>query len=1765
LINPPNKPSLHWQLATAPIFFRELKERLKYTTIDGELLPTPNGKLRDIVTNPTTDWAAALMQSWSAVGEVLCFYQERFINEGYIETATEPQSLSLLEATLSGNFNLNTGFEASIPVCFSRFPGVAGSADLCVTIREGDGMPGIRTLAKHTVVQRVTPVGGPPLSFLSDEKIDIKSEWNALRICPPQPGPVSPVSGPSQGQLFSGALLKVKLGDLIAVLNSNDPVQGWSLKTVTGSRVAQKQKETTLSWKTAYQTGADQKIANDASAPMEYLHFTRKLRLFGAQAPSLSAQPLARKMDHIAGGGYETWTPENDTESKSNSKISSANTDLPVYPVNDILITRNATTYLATSNGVFYKRENEQHWIATKQGITKRNIQTLIEDNEGNIYAGTVNGGVYRSSGQSAAWSALPAGYIMQSGTFKNGASLKTSLPPTTVNKLALGETVILLEQGSKPPTSLFDQVFAATDNGLFQNDQSGVGWLNFPIDGSTTDKEQQKGVQPQSPVPVLDVAALCGSKQAYILIATDDDIRILPFIQKKKGKQNKPKPKTGGTKSADHGLKDLPNIFRQGFNLLTKSLSTPIKPVFGFLKMMWKALKACARLIKRFLEWISNVDPHRWSDINLPYPGTKIKYEGKFNGLQLFHTGGKIELALSTSKGLYRFDAKKGTLQTITAGLPDEITPPAKLTAVDNTSAYKGAGLLILLEHVLYGFLPGGRWAPIGEISKSIPSQDSPAYTPQIVGATDTAITTFRPVTFRKEWSDFALGNDDDSITKIDVEGVKGSVVIGSLGVLYDSDTNKAILFKVQCEDQFLRKDFGTQAIVNRLHIQSLYDTPSVQNFDRRTSKVLLNGQNVFPPSNVIPAVSIVSGKSLELEGIVSDLTGRKIAIWGPALRILPLPVDGLQKINFDAHGTPLTGPDGDPELPFHRPKSLIRTSSEAIFAMSESHLWLLKDGKWMSAQEGLANAHTNLKEIITGYGENLFLLTDDEIYHTQNNSIRPSWTTLSAPDLTVPFTCLFQSARFEDPAKEAPLLLGTAGAGLFVWKQDVKNWRHINWASLPAAAHITFLKEAADGSICVGTLGNGLFYVNSELTDWKKLNTPPPLKTAMQAAALNNSFIVTNDRGDLYRLALTKPTSPAFTPLFSTANSTPILCLTVEKEEVIAGLATGGLLRSIDGGNQWQSYSTGICSRIQAALPIKHQWMLACCLPSPGTTRAADSEQLPKKIVGSDIPAAPFADELNQGLLSQGLFDQFARVGIKPPQDPVLQTVKFNLSWILSSDLNLKPEPKTAPVYLIYRQEDHLKILTLKSDFPVTEYTPPSGNRGEEFIIQHQDGCLETLLPWPGQVLKRPASKDDKIQSQVFSVRSSENNPSSGSTRIELSEELRTALDGGKSTVMGNIVGVRQGQPIEREILGDGQSSEIFQSFKLKAGQLVFIQEQGQKVTPILQLFVDNQPYRLISDLAAAKEGDRVYVLTLDEKGHGTVIFGNGTNGCRLPSGTGNVTASYWVNMTPFDASDEKAKFVQTNPDYGVSSILVPVRQTAPLPAAPFERKVRPKDNPALLPRHVITTADLVKMAASLPDVAKSNLRKSLIQNRKVLTLTIAGHSPEKAVPDIKTCEQITHQINRLGLDPKMPLRVLPVTLRPFRVSVVLTIEAYADKKQCAAQIPDQARRIITENYGYRAMDIGEPITLHRIQNQLSQIPTIVDVKIKALHFTGLPPTRADLVAPRQGTETVGDSLIYLDEKKDAVVVDLGFENKSGFRPNTSPSSSDNREALL
>ena len=179
---------------------------------------------------------------------------------------------------------------------------------------------------------------------------------------------------------------------------------------------------------------------------------------------------------------------------------------------------------------------------------------------------------------------------------------------------------------------------------------------------------------------------------------------------------------------------------------------------------------------------------------------------------------------------------------------------------------------------------------------------------------------------------------------------------------------------------------------------------------------------------------------------------------------------------------------------------------------------------------------------------------------------------------------------------------------------------------------------------------------------------------------------------------------------------------------------------------------------------------------------------------------------------------------------------------------------------------------------------WTPPPG--GTTALLQDATGTgvlVTVSAAAPGLATPAGATPPSTIQVTLAGAGTP---PSAIPATAPLMAPLELLLD---------VLTVSRGTTVTGEVLGSGNAALAGQSFTLSKSPLTYL-ASGNSAVSTLAVYVDRVAWNEVPSFYGQAADARVFVVSRSaDQTVTTVTFGDGVNGARLTSGTGNVTASY------------------------------------------------------------------------------------------------------------------------------------------------------------------------------------------------------------------------------------------------------------------------------
>ncbi len=329
---------------------------------------------------------------------------------------------------------------------------------------------------------------------------------------------------------------------------------------------------------------------------------------------------------------------------------------------------------------------------------------------------------------------------------------------------------------------------------------------------------------------------------------------------------------------------------------------------------------------------------------------------------------------------------------------------------------------------------------------------------------------------------------------------------------------------------------------------------------------------------------------------------------------------------------------------------------------------------------------------------------------------------------------------------------------------------------------------------------------------------------------------------------------------------------------------------------------------------------------------------------------------------------------------------------------------------------------------------------------------------------------------------------------------------------TIYGNVVKATHGET-RNETLGSGDGSVALQSFDLKQPPLTFVSSPTPSgVDSTLKVYVNDVEWHEADTLAGLEPKDRKFITRTADDDKTSVIFGNGKQGARLPTGVLNVKSIYRNGIGKGgNVLAEQISLLQTRP-LGVKSVINPLRSSG---GADKEDRDQARDNAPLAVMsldRLVSVQDYADFTRTFAGIAKAAARRLSDGRRELVHLTIAGADDIPIDPVSDLYRNLVIALRKFG-DASVAVRVDP------RALVVLVISAKIRLTEDYQWDPvaTEVRKTLLKAFGFQKRALGQAALLCEIIAAIQNVEGVAYVDVDT--FGGIPET----LDPKQLTENI------------------------------------------
>jgi hypothetical protein len=340
---------------------------------------------------------------------------------------------------------------------------------------------------------------------------------------------------------------------------------------------------------------------------------------------------------------------------------------------------------------------------------------------------------------------------------------------------------------------------------------------------------------------------------------------------------------------------------------------------------------------------------------------------------------------------------------------------------------------------------------------------------------------------------------------------------------------------------------------------------------------------------------------------------------------------------------------------------------------------------------------------------------------------------------------------------------------------------------------------------------------------------------------------------------------------------------------------------------------------------------------------------------------------------------------------------------------------------------------------------------------------------------------------------------------TTLSLATPLAYQYKRNSLAIYGNVVKASHGET-RSETLGSGDGSQALQSFTLKQPPLTFVPAPTPVgVDSTLKVYVNDVAWHETDTLAGLGPTDRSFVTRTDDDARTTVIFGNGKQGARLPTGRENIKAVYRNGIgRGGNVLAEQISILMTRP-LGVKAVINPLRASG---GADKESRDQARENAPLAVMaldRLVSVQDYADFTRTFAGIGKAVARRLSDGQRELLHLTIAGADDIPIDPVSDLYRNLLLALRRFG-DPDLSIRV---ELRELKV-LSLSAKVRLAPDYLWEPVATAIRTRLLDVFGFQRRALGQPALLSEVISVIQNVDGVAYVDIDA--FGGIPEKTVD-----------------------------------------------------
>jgi hypothetical protein len=427
-----------------------------------------------------------------------------------------------------------------------------------------------------------------------------------------------------------------------------------------------------------------------------------------------------------------------------------------------------------------------------------------------------------------------------------------------------------------------------------------------------------------------------------------------------------------------------------------------------------------------------------------------------------------------------------------------------------------------------------------------------------------------------------------------------------------------------------------------------------------------------------------------------------------------------------------------------------------------------------------------------------------------------------------------------------------------------------------------------------------------------------------------------------------------------------------------------------------------------------------------------------------------------------------------------PAVSLAPGDLLTVVAPPLEVRTGGQTIPI----SPDDLARILAAGGTSPSIQWT-----------LSDRDGVIGTVTAGPDQLLLQPAAAEDAVIHEVaFILRTTSNRDR---TTLTLDGALQNSFDRATVAINANVARATHGETVTDEVLGNGDGAATHQRFMLKKPPATYVSAPtptGAQSTLVVR--VNDVQWTEASSLYGLGSSSQFYTVRHDDAANSQVVFGDGEQGARLPTGQQNVKVTYRSGIGLAGLVDAGTiTLLQTRP-LGIRSVSNPLPATGAADAETLDAARVNAPLTVLTLDRIVSLRDFEDFARAFAGVGKARAVALWADGHVVVHVTVASVTGDAVLPDSDLYLNLVAAIDA-HRDPGTRVTVASFRRCTFGIEAKVLVALLYEADLVFANV----RTALLDAFSFARREFGQPVTAAEVITTIQSVQGVEAVDLDAL----------------------------------------------------------------